>query len=59
MKHSPWYIIPSDTKRYARLIISEIILKTFESMNLEYPKPSKEQFDYIEKYRKALNDKER
>lgn len=57
-KHSPWYIIPADTKRYARLIISEIILKTFESMNLEYPKPSKEQLDYIEEYRKTLNEEE-
>jgi PPK2 family polyphosphate:nucleotide phosphotransferase len=52
---SPWYIIPSDTKRYARLIVSEIILKTFKSLNLEYPKPTKEQLDYIDEYRRILN----
>ncbi|MBC8488303.1 MAG: polyphosphate kinase 2 family protein [Ignavibacteria bacterium] len=55
---SPWYIIPSDTKRYARLIVSEIILKTFKSLNLEYPKPTKEQLDYIDEYRRILNSEE-
>ena len=54
-KESPWYIIPSDTKRYARLIVSEIILKTFETLKLEYPKPTKEQLDYIDEYKRILN----
>jgi PPK2 family polyphosphate:nucleotide phosphotransferase len=55
-EEAPWYIIPSDTKRYARIIVSEIILKTFESLKLEYPKPSKEQLNYIDEYRKTLNN---
>ena len=55
---SPWYIVPSDTKRYARLIVSEIILKTFKSLNLKYPKPTKEQLDYIDEYRRILNSEE-
>jgi len=54
-KESPWYIIPSDTKHYARLIVSEIILKTFETLKLEYPKSTKEQLDYIGEYRRILN----
>jgi PPK2 family polyphosphate:nucleotide phosphotransferase len=54
-KESPWYIIPSDTKRFVRLIVSEIILKTFKSLKLEYPKPTKEQLDYIDEYKRILN----
>jgi PPK2 family polyphosphate:nucleotide phosphotransferase len=57
-KESPWYIIPSDTKRYARLIVSEIILKTFETLKLDYPKPTKEQLDYIDEYKRILNSEE-
>jgi PPK2 family polyphosphate:nucleotide phosphotransferase len=42
-KHAPWYVIPSDKKWFARLMISEVIVKTMESLNLEYPVISKEQ----------------
>jgi PPK2 family polyphosphate:nucleotide phosphotransferase len=34
---APWYIVPADDKRAARLIISRIINRTLESLGLKYP----------------------
>ena len=42
-KQVPWYVIPSDKKWFARLIVSEVIVKTMESLKLEYPIISKKQ----------------
>lgn len=36
-KIAPWYAVPADDKHNARLIISEIILDTFKSLNMSYP----------------------
>lgn len=36
-QNSPWYVVPADDKENARLIISEIILDTFKSLELSYP----------------------
>jgi PPK2 family polyphosphate:nucleotide phosphotransferase len=41
-RDSPWYVVPADDKENARLIISEIVLDTFRSLKLAYPKPSAE-----------------
>jgi PPK2 family polyphosphate:nucleotide phosphotransferase len=38
--HAPWYVVPADDKKNARLIISEIILETFKKLNMSYPKTS-------------------
>ena len=42
-KYAPWFIIPSDKKWVTRLLVSEIIVKTMESLNLFYPVISKKQ----------------
>jgi PPK2 family polyphosphate:nucleotide phosphotransferase len=36
-KHAPWYIVPADDKHNARLIISRIILETFDTLKMSYP----------------------
>lgn len=36
-KNSPWYVVPADDKKNARLIISRIILDTFKSLKMHYP----------------------
>jgi PPK2 family polyphosphate:nucleotide phosphotransferase len=38
--HAPWYIVPGDDKANARLILSEIILSTLQSLPIRYPKIS-------------------
>jgi PPK2 family polyphosphate:nucleotide phosphotransferase len=50
----PWYIIPSDKKWFARLAISDIIVKTLESLQLGYPKLNKEQMEMLAKSRQVL-----
>ena len=36
--YAPWYVVPADDKRTARLIISNIICETLEGLDLAYPK---------------------
>ncbi len=38
---APWYIVPADDKENARLIISQVILDTFKSLKMHYPKTDK------------------
>lgn len=36
--HAPWYIVPADDKKNARLIISQIVLDAFKELKMAYPK---------------------
>jgi len=51
---APWYVVPADDKENARLIISQIILETFISLKLSYPKPSAEHLRDLQSIRKQL-----
>jgi len=53
-KHAPWHIIPADHKWVARWVISEILSDTIQSLDLEYPKVTKEQRAALLKARKVL-----
>jgi hypothetical protein len=33
----PWYVVPADDKENARLIVSQIVLDTFEELKMSYP----------------------
>lgn len=37
-KWAPWYVIPANRKWFRNLLISNIIVETLESLNMEYPK---------------------
>lgn len=37
--HAPWHVIPSDKKWYRNLVVSELMLKTLESLSPNYPPP--------------------
>lgn len=39
-KHAPWFVIPADDKKNARLIISQVIIEAFDNMELQYPEVS-------------------
>jgi len=39
-KHAPWFIIPSDRKRYRNVAISQILVDAMKSLKLEYPPPT-------------------
>jgi PPK2 family polyphosphate:nucleotide phosphotransferase len=38
--YAPWYVVPADDKLNARLIVSRIVLDTFEALDLRFPKVS-------------------
>ncbi len=52
---SPWYIIPADKKWFTRLAVSEVIIKTLESMDLHYPVVTDEHRQDIDEAVKLLN----
>jgi PPK2 family polyphosphate:nucleotide phosphotransferase len=36
-KNAPWYVVPADDKNNARLIVSQVILETFNALEMHYP----------------------
>lgn len=53
-ERSPWYIIPADKKWFTRLAVSEVIVKTLESMDLHYPAVTGEHKSELEEAKKLL-----
>ncbi len=53
-KHSPWYVVPADDKENTRLIVSQILLETFEDLEMAYPKTSPERLKELMEIRKQL-----
>jgi PPK2 family polyphosphate:nucleotide phosphotransferase len=51
---APWYVVPADDKKNARLIISNVILETLKSLNMRYPQPSKARQKELQAIRKRL-----
>jgi len=35
---APWFVVPADDKRNARLIVSQVIVETLEKLDLQYPR---------------------
>ena len=54
---APWYSIPADDKRNARLMISHILVETLKSLPLAYPEPDAKQLAEVERVRKILGQK--
>ncbi len=52
--YAPWYIIPSDKKWFARLAISEIIIKTMENLNLNLPEITEDQLKKLSLFKNKL-----
>jgi PPK2 family polyphosphate:nucleotide phosphotransferase len=38
--HAPWYVVPADDKENARLIVSQIVIDTFDGLHMAYPETS-------------------
>jgi PPK2 family polyphosphate:nucleotide phosphotransferase len=39
---APWYVIPADRKWYRNLVISQVLVETLESLEMEYPEPEED-----------------
>ena len=56
-KTAPWYVVPADDKKNTRLIISQIILDTFKTMNMSYPEPDAQRQQELLSIRDQLTKK--
>jgi polyphosphate kinase 2 (PPK2 family) len=52
--HAPWYVIPADDKENARLIVSQIVLDTFNDLKMAYPKTTAKRRRELKSIRKQL-----
>lgn len=53
---APWFVIPSDHKWFRDLAVSEIIVETLESMDIQVPKPTVNIEDIRRKYHSAVRE---
>ena len=53
---APWYAVPADDKKTARLIVSQILLDTFDGLGMQYPKAGAERKEELKAIRKTLED---
>lgn len=53
-EHAPWYIVPADDKKNARLIISKIIVDTLKTLRMSYPVAGKKHRKELDEMRRQL-----
>jgi PPK2 family polyphosphate:nucleotide phosphotransferase len=51
---SPWYIVPADDKKNARLIIAKIIVELFQSLDMHYPVSDENRVQELHNLREKL-----
>jgi len=51
---APWYVVPADNKENARLIVSQIVLDTFNALKVAYPKTTAKRRRELNSIRKLL-----
>ena len=51
---APWYVVPADDKRNARLIVSRIVLDTLAALKMAYPQTSATRRRELQSIRKQL-----
>lgn len=53
-EHAPWYIVPADDKKNARLIIARVISDVFKSLDMQYPVSDEQRVAELQKLREQL-----
>ena len=51
---TPWYVVPADDKKNARLIVSEVIRSALGQLPLAYPEPAPKHGEFLSRARTAL-----
>lgn len=54
-EHAPWYVVPADDKRNARLIVSQVIVDALTALKMSYPAPTLDAAE-LKRIRKQLRD---
>ena len=44
-RHAPWYVVPADHKWFRNWVISDVLTRTLEKLDLHYPPPLKDAED--------------
>jgi PPK2 family polyphosphate:nucleotide phosphotransferase len=53
-RDAPWYIVPADDKQNARLIVSQIVVESFERLDMAYPKVNAKRRRELQMFRTQL-----
>jgi PPK2 family polyphosphate:nucleotide phosphotransferase len=53
---APWYVVPADDKKNARLIVSEVILDALRDLKMAYPKTTATRRRELQQIRKQLEE---
>lgn len=52
--HAPWFVVPSDHKWFARMVIGSVIVSALDALNLRFPRVDKASLEEFAKVREAL-----
>ena len=52
--HAPWFVVPADDKKNARLIVSQIVLDALNGLKMSYPNTTAERRRELKSIRKQL-----
>jgi PPK2 family polyphosphate:nucleotide phosphotransferase len=52
--HAPWYVIPADSKSFARLVAATVLVERMEALDLQYPKLDEAQLTELKTAEAAL-----
>lgn len=55
-KRAPWFIIPADDKKNARLLISQIIVAALRALPIEYPRATAAHLQELKAVKRALEN---
>ncbi|HUB68437.1 MAG TPA: polyphosphate kinase 2 family protein [Candidatus Methylacidiphilales bacterium] len=51
---APWYVVPANDKRFARLVVGAAVIDALDSLKLEFPKVTTEQRQSLDEARRIL-----
>ncbi len=51
---APWYVVPADKKWFARLVISEVVVRTLEGLKLKFPSLGRSERKQLEESKRKL-----
>ncbi len=51
---APWYAVPADDKKNARLIVSQILMDAFDDLKMAYPKSTPKRLRELQAIGKQL-----
>ncbi len=52
--YAPWYVVPADDKKNARLMVSQVIVETLAGLKMQYPEQSESRLKELRAIRRQL-----